>query len=150
MTLLCQMPQFKAIPYTNDGALDSVINQRAFLHSSAFEKIFNSKQRYSKSHKNFGGYLKVINGQRSVYLKYQSLNGVKADEVQLSYAVRCALNVIVGKNENPKEVEIRKSCWVCYYCSNADEGIKWPFRIAVLGLIITIFSIFLSVISLYQ
>lgn len=143
------MSSFTVVPYTQNGSLDSVIDQRAFLHSSAFEKIFKFKQKDIQSAKNLAGYLKVSNGKRKIYLKYQSLNGVKDGEVQLSYAVRCGLGVVVGKNTRPKEVEIRKSCWFYYYCCNSDAGIKVPFNIACMGLVVTFFSFIIGILSFF-
>ncbi len=146
--LTSYMPEFKVVPYAHDGTLDSVMNQRAFMHSGAYKKIFTFKQKDSKDARNYGGYLKITHGNRKVYLKYQSQNGVSGDEVQLTYAVRSALDVVVGKNEAPKEVKIEKAGWFCYYFYNSDEGIRCPFRLAVAGLILTIIGCIISVISL--
>lgn len=138
--------EFEVIPYEKEGVSDISCNQFAFLHSSSFEDIFSRKQKNCKKPNQIEGYLKVIHGKKKVYLKYRSLSTVTGDQVQLSYPVRCALDVVTRKNDAPKKVLIKKSSWYAYYWRNGDAGIRIPFRIAVIGFFLTIFSIGLSII----
>lgn len=141
---------FKVSPYEKEGVSDVPCNQFAFLHSSSFKKIFDCKQKSCKRTNQIEGYLKVIHGKRKVYLKFRSLNTVTADQVQLSYPSRCALDVVTGKNEAPKGVQIKKSSWFSYYWRNGDAGIRMPFHIAVIGIIIALLSFVLSILQFFN
>jgi hypothetical protein len=103
----------------------------AFMHSSSFQRIFGEKQRNSKR-KDLRGYLKITNGKNKVYLKYQSRNSIKGNEVMLSHMNCAALNTIPNKLFTP-EVHIYKSNWFIYSWHNSDSASRNQFRWAFVG-----------------
>lgn len=142
--------EFEVIPYEKDGVSDISCNQFAFLQSHSFNKILGRKQKNCKKPNQIEGYLKITHGKKKVYLKYRSLSTVTGDQVQLSYPVRCALDVVTGKNDAPKKVLIKKSSWYAYYWRNGDAGIRMPFRIAVIGIILALISFVLTILQFFN
>ena len=87
------------------------------------------------------GYLILEKGNRKIYLRYHSWNTVKGDEVMLSYRNRCLLGCGKSQDMKPKpKVEIKASNWFWYYFFNNDAGIRTPLRLAIFGILLSIFS----------
>ncbi len=124
-----------------NGRVSQECDNYAFLHSGAYRNIVGTKQRQNAA-SDINGYLKLRHGNRKIWLKYHAWNGVKADEVQLSYLNRSRLDAV-----NPDtEVEIKKSNWFAYYWLHGDSGIKWPFRLTFIGVAMTVVSGIISII----
>ena len=61
---------YSVIPFDKQGGVNEEYNNFAFLHSSAYNQIFGTKQKsLQKSWRGLSGYVKVKNGKHKVYLK---------------------------------------------------------------------------------
>lgn len=101
----------------------------AFFYSGAFKEIFGKKQKhYGKE-----GYVKITTGKESVYLRFRALNGIKKDEVKLSYLNCSILNAVVPKDQEPTFVSIKKVNSLCYNWNNSDLDARHDFRWAFSG-----------------
>ena len=129
------------------NTIEEIANNYAFMYSKSFSLIEKKSKRKLTEKQKLEGYLKVTSKSgKSVYLKYLGWNGVKEDEIWLTYYNKCTLGVKIGD-----EVEVQPSNTWSYYLNTWDSGIRLPFKIAIWGVIISsvlsIISIILTLIS---
>ena len=125
----------------NPNALEEIANNYAFMNTNAFEQIAGITKIKLSNKQRLEGYLKVTSlTKKSVYLKYMGWNGVKQNEIWLTYYNKCALGVKIGD-----EVGITPTNSWSYYWHTWDSGVRLPFKIAIIGLFM---SSLLSIISI--
>lgn len=105
------------------------LDEYAFMHSSAFKKIFEIKQKDSGLYSG-GGYLKLSRGKNKIYIKYHQLSTVEGNKVALSYRNRSFLGI---KDNTQNSIKIQKTCWFLYNWNNRNVDKRWNFRGAFLG-----------------
>lgn len=111
---------------TLGATIDSEIDQCAFMHSGDYEEICGERQCNNHEPDN-NAYLKVSHKGHSIYLRYKSWNGIKGDEIMLSYPNAAALDAVPKQNITPKVI-IEKSNWFQYCWHNRDTAIKRQFQ----------------------
>ena len=121
----------EVVKCTLGATVSSEIDQYAFMHSDGYKEIFGERQCNNHEPDN-GGYLKVTHNGHSIYLRYKSWNGIKGDEIMLSYPNAAALDAVPKLNITPK-VKIEKSNWFHYCWHNRDTAIRRQFQWAFLS-----------------
>ena len=117
------------------------------VNSSAFGSIYGEKINETNKPDTLEGLVKVSFNGHSVYRKAISRCFVKKDKVQMGYRTHSELGI---KDVNAEhKVQIVPANWFKYLWFNYESYVKQPFRVAVLGLVITIFSFIISVLSLF-
>lgn len=124
------------------NTIEETTNNYAFLYSGAYKRIVGATKKETSNKKKLEGYLKVTsNHKKSVYLKYIGWNGVGKNEIRLTYYNQCALDVSIGDIVTVKPCSAFIYYWKCW-----DSGIRIPFKIANIGLWISIVSSIISII----
>ena len=120
----------------------------AYMHSSEFKNIYAMPMHELSSH-GIEGYLSITNSKngRKIYRKYYGWSHIEESTVGLGYRSLCELG-ITNKQllDEPPVVDVKKAHWFCYYWHNSDSGVRAPFRIAVIGGILTAISLALQLI----
>ena len=116
----------------------------AFFYSKEFEEINEGENmKETTDPDKLYGYLKIISQfGKVIYRRYRSIAGIKQGEVHLTYRSYCEL-----ASEPGDKVWVEKSNWFSFYWYNSDAGVRWPFKIAFIGIILAIISF---LITLYQ
>ena len=79
------------------NTIEEIANNYAFMYSKSFSLIEKKSKRKLTEKQKLEGYLKVTSKSgKSVYLKYMGWNGVKEDEIWLTYYNKCTLGVKIG------------------------------------------------------
>lgn len=134
--------KYTIMKFDKQGGISTVYDNYAFFHSREYENIEDVKMRdKTDSSQDFNSYVKLrVEGRKPIYLKYHSWCN-KGQTVMLSYKNLCRLGA-VGCESKKIEATVTKSCWFVYYWMHNDSGIKMPFRISVIGLVVTLVSLF--------
>ena len=113
--------------------------QYAILDTHAFAKIFGNLEKIPMGEQE--GLLKISCNCRSIYRKYRGMS-IEGEQnyVAISYKARKHLKASLGD-----EVQIKRACWFCYLWNYYDVTIRGAFRIAIIGIVI---SIILSLVSI--
>lgn len=111
------------------------------MHSGCFSKIFNGNMD-KVDPECLEGLVKIQHKCRTVYRRYRG-SKVDGNVVELGYRTQKELKVKDGD-----EVVIKPTNWFCYLWHNQDSCIKHPFRIAFVGIILTLISFLLTLLGL--
>ncbi len=115
----------------------------ALVHSSTFYDIFKVKLNETSNNYILEGLVKIKGKGKPIYRKCIGRN-ISGEVIGLGYRSRCELKCRIDD-----EVSVEKACWWSYYWRNSDSGIKWPFRIAVISLLITLIGSVFSVMGAF-
>ena len=120
----------------------------AFMRPDEFKNIYGHAMS-GASPKEIGGYLAITNKNtgKTIYRKYRGCNSVEDNHVMLDYRTMRELQF----SGNPEDglLIVKKSTWCSYYFRNSDPGIKWPAWIAISGLVASILSLVLTIVSFF-
>lgn len=132
---------FQAVRFNWDNHYDpNTVDNFAYLHPKAFQKIFpNPKSQSKKS--DCEGYIKLRNGRRVIYLKFKGASIVNNDEVMLSYQNLSFLGAVTRKGESNIPIAISPSCYFAYKFKNQNSEIKWAFIMSLISIVISCISI---------
>ena len=115
----------------------------ALMRPGGFKKKYEHSMPEA-SPEELGGYLAITYKNKTIYRKYRGCNRVKSYEIILDHRTICELSAKTGD-----ELSVEKSTWRKYYFCNSDPGIRRPARMARLGLILTIISLVLTIVSFF-
>ncbi len=90
--------------------------------------------------------VKISNGKNKVYRKCRSGKIVK-EQIAMGYRTALELGV---KQDKDEEVVVKKSCWFPYLWHHVDSTIKWPFRLAFLYALPTLFETIMNIINIFK
>ncbi|MCR4812413.1 MAG: hypothetical protein K5867_07505 [Bacteroidales bacterium] len=121
------------------------------LFGKNFERIFGDSMGEGDLD-DIEGLVKIKHNCRTVYRRFKGHNLGK-ESILMGYRTRKALRIKGAEDK----VTVSKASWVGYLWHNQDSCVKWPFRIAFVGIIFALISffctmlgLFVSVISLFQ
>lgn len=122
---------YSVVKWTLGANISCEEDQYAFMYAGNYGKIFGDRQCNNHKRDNTG-YLKVSHNGHSIYLRYKSWNGIKSNEIMLSYPNAAAIDAVPKQNITP-EVKIKKSCWFQYCWHNRDTATRRQFQWAFWG-----------------
>ena len=114
------------------------------VHSRAFVEIFGQRVKDASENGNeLEGLVQISCAGKTVYRKCIGAN-IDSELIEIGYRTICELSIDYGEN-----VDVRPASWFEYYWNNSESGIKHPFRIAVVGFIITVLSFISDIVSFF-
>lgn len=125
----------------NDYECYALVNSRKMAETQDENKMAD----YGDSSDAIEGLVKISHNCKAVYRKCKARNGLKGNEVALGYRTLQKLGLPKGA-----QVKIKPTCWFCYLWHHYESVIKWPFRFAVVSLLITLVGAIFSIISFAQ
>ena len=112
------------------------------LYGKNFERIFGDAMGEGDL-EDIEGLVKIKHNCRTVYRRFRGHNLGK-ESILMGYRTKKALRV----KEVGDEVSVSKASWIGYLWHNQDSCVKWPFRIAFVGIIFAIISFFFTMLGL--
>lgn len=115
----------------------------AYMRSSEFRNVY-AQPMYKLASRGIEGYLSITNRSTGmkIYRKYCGWTEMEESAIGLGYRSLCELGITEEDFISlPKEVIVKKAHWFCYYWHNSDSGVRAPFRIAVIGSMLTALSL---------
>lgn len=123
----------------------------ALVYSKSFAKIYDDKSlEYHRDDNNvLEGFVKIKHNGRTVYRKCCAHFGINGGEVAIGYRTMRELGLPEKNNAKDNNVQISATNWFCYLWKHMDSIIRWPFRIALISLLLSIIGIILNLIMIF-
>ena len=139
-----------------DGFVENTLDyeQYALIYSKNYEKIMGKTPNGTdKAHGYWAGLVKISPADKkgkAVYRKLLSFPIIKGNEVGLGYRTQ---QILFSKDEENKEIRVKRVHWFCYLWNQFDTEKKYGFRATMYGIgatiVLSLISIILTMVFAY-